>query len=440
MAKPSLAIVGRQNVGKSTLFNKIVGGRRAIVQDFPGVTRDRLYEDAEWDGFNFTVIDTGGFVLGSDDELIEQVRKHAIEGIEEADLVIHLFDGKDGLVPLDQELAETMRRYNKKVIHVVNKIDTPKAMERLYDFFGIGDTVIPVSAEGGLGFDDLMDECVRLLKASPRSQAVAQAEENDIAKLAIVGRPNAGKSTLINALLGKDRMIVDVTAGTTRDAVDCPCTYYGKKYTLIDTAGLRRKGRIVVDVERYCVSRTLRGIERADVVVLLIDAVEGIVDQDKKIINFVDRTGKGLVILLNKWDMVQVPDLVFKSYIDELARDLGFASYAPVLTTSGLTKQRITKIFPLVDEIISERRYRIGTGLLNRLSVQINTVLPSCRGRQARVLYMTQVGVEPPQFAVYANYPEAIKQNHIRYIENSIRQEHPFRGTPVRVFIKKRNR
>ncbi|MBF0317981.1 MAG: ribosome biogenesis GTPase Der [Nitrospirae bacterium] len=441
MARPIIAIVGRQNVGKSTLFNKIVGRRRAIVEDFPGVTRDRLYEDAQWEGMEFTVIDTGGIVLGSDDELIDQVRQHAIEGIEEADLVIHLLDGKDGLTPLDQELTESLRKFDKMVLRVVNKIDTPKAIERLYDFFGIGDALIPVSAESGLGFDDMMDECVRLLSTSARARTPAvEGRETAIAKVAIVGRPNAGKSTMINALLGKQRMIVDTVAGTTRDAVDCPCTYYGKRYMLIDTAGMRRKGKVIVDVERFSVSRTLRGIERADVVVLLIDAVDGIVDQDKKIVNFVDRTGKGLIILLNKWDLIQDPEPVFKIYMDELDRELGFASYAPVVTTSGLNKKRITKIFPLIDEVVSERQYRLSTGLLNRLAGQINSTLSSYRGKQTRVLYMTQVGVEPPQFAIFANYPEAIKQNHVRYIENTIRAQHPFKGTPVRVFIKKRTR
>lgn len=437
MAKPVVVIVGRQNVGKSTLFNRMVGRRRAIVKDEPGVTRDRLYEEAEWEGRKFILIDTGGFLTGSDNDVIAKVKDHALEGIDEADLVIHLLDGKDGLLPGDRELADFIRTYNKKVLWVVNKIDTPKSDNRLYDFYSLGGSVIPLSAEHGLGFDDLMDEVVSQMGPE---ETVGDEATAELPRIAIVGRPNVGKSTMVNAILGKERMIVSPVAGTTRDAIDSVCTYYGRKYVLVDTAGIRKKGKISEDVEYFSVVRAIRSIERSDVTLVLLDGSEGVVEQDKKIVYLVKNAGKGLIVLINKWDTVEDTETAYTAYLDTLGRELGSLDYAPILTTSGITKKRITKIFPIIDEIVQTRRYRIGTGALNRLTDKINKALPMYSGRQAKVFYATQVDIEPPQFAIFANYPDAIKSNHVRHMERIIREEYPFKGTPIRIFIKKRMR
>ncbi|MBF0457283.1 MAG: ribosome biogenesis GTPase Der [Nitrospirae bacterium] len=436
MSKPIVVIVGRQNVGKSTLFNRITGTRKAIVKDEPGVTRDRIYGEAVWEDRGFIVIDTGGFFTGSDDELLADVRRHALMGIDEADVVIQVFDAKDGLTPGDLELASLIRKYNKECLWVVNKIDNLKTEQKMADFYRLGGTVLGVSAEGGLGFDELMDEVVsRFRPASDGDTFIAE-----LPKIAIVGRPNVGKSTLVNTLLGKEKMLVSPMSGTTRDSVDSICTYYGKKYILIDTAGIRKKPNVVEDLERYSVVRAIRSIERADVVVFLIDATEGIVEQDKKIISLIDRAGKGLILAINKWDAIEAPDEAYRQFMDSVDRQLAFAYYAPMVTISGLMKKRVTKIFPMVSEIVKERKKRITTGVLNRYVETLNKQLPTYKGKQAKVFYMSQVEIAPPQFAVFLNYPEAIKANHMRYIEKLIRQGYPFNGTPIRVYIKKRNR
>ncbi|MBF0321250.1 MAG: ribosome biogenesis GTPase Der [Nitrospirae bacterium] len=436
MSRPVVVIVGRQNVGKSTLFNRITGGRKAIVKDEPGVTRDRIYGEAVWEGRSFVVIDTGGFFTGTDDEILAGVTRQALMGIDEADVVIQLFDSKDGLTPADLELASLVRKCNKAVLWVVNKIDNLKAEARMADFYHIGGTVLGVSAEGGLGFDELMDEVISRFKPGSHSDSTTA----ELPKIAIVGRPNVGKSTLVNTLLGKEKMLVSPVSGTTRDSVDSICTYYGKKYVLIDTAGIRKKPNVVEDLERFSVVRAIRSIERADVVVFLIDATEGIVEQDKKIVSLIDRSGKGLILCINKWDAVDSPDESYRQFMDSVEHHFAFAYYAPMLTISGLMKKRITKIFPLVGEIVRERKKRITTGVLNRYVETLNKQLPAYKGKQTKVFYISQVAVEPPQFAVFLNYPEAIKDNHMRYIEKLIRQGYPFNGTPIRVYIKKRNR
>ncbi|MCG6551689.1 MAG: ribosome biogenesis GTPase Der [Candidatus Magnetominusculus sp. LBB02] len=436
MPRPIVVIVGRQNVGKSTLFNRITGTRKAIVKDEPGVTRDRIYGEAVWEGRSFVVMDTGGFYTSSDDMLLADVKRHALMGIDEADVVIQLFDSKDGLTPADIELAELVRRYNKEVIWAVNKVDTQRAEQRLADFYSLGGAVIGVSAEGGLGFDELMDELVSRFKHG----AAGDVPDDDLPKIAIVGRPNVGKSTLVNTLLGKEKMLVSPMSGTTRDSVDSICTYYGKRYLLIDTAGIRKKPNVVEDIERYSVVRAIRSIERADVVVFLIDATEGIVEQDKKIVNLIDRAGKGLILAINKWDAVEAPDERYRQFTESVERHFAFAYYAPMLTISGQMKKRITKIFPMVSDIVKERKKRITTGVLNRFAETLNKQLPTYKGKQTKVFYISQVEVEPPQFAVFLNYPEAIGANHMRYIEKLIRQGYPFSGTPIRVYVKKRNR
>ncbi|MBF0319616.1 MAG: ribosome biogenesis GTPase Der [Nitrospirae bacterium] len=436
MSRPIVVIVGRQNVGKSTLFNRITGGRKAIVKDEPGVTRDRIYGEATWEGRNFITIDTGGFFAGTDDEILAGVRRHALMGIEEADVVIQLFDAKEGLTPGDLELVSLVRKYNKEVLWVVNKVDNQKAEPKMTDFYSLGGTVLPVSAEGGLGFDELMDEVVGRFKQDAEVGSLIA----DLPKIAIVGRPNVGKSTLVNTLLGKEKMLVSPISGTTRDSVDSICTYYGKKYVLIDTAGIRKKPNVVEDLERFSVVRAIRSIERADVVVFLIDATEGIVEQDKKLVSLIDRSGKGLILAINKWDAIDAPDEAYRQFMDSVEKEFAFAYYAPMLTISGLFKKRITKIFPMVNEIVRERKKRITTGILNRYVETLNKQLPPYKGKQTKVFYISQVDKEPPQFAVFLNYPDAIKGNHMRYIEKLIRQGYPFNGTPIRVYIKKRNR
>ncbi len=433
MSKPFVVIVGRPNVGKSTLFNRIIRRRAAIVRNEPGVTRDRIYHEARWNGRRFIVVDTGGFFPNSDSELLRQIKGHAIYGIDEADLVIHLFDGREGLTPTDMELAKVIRKSHKKVLWVVNKIDSPKNEERLYDFYSIGDHVLPVSAEHGYGFDELMTEIIANIK--PYEQVDTLIEEP---RIAIVGRPNVGKSTLVNALLGKERMIVSPVRGTTRDAIDSVCKYYGKRYTLIDTAGIRRKPKISKDLERFSVVRAIRSIDRADVVIFLMDATEGIVDQDKKIGGLIERAGKGFMILFNKWDLVKEHEKTYHSLLSEVKRNMWFANYAHILTASGIQKKRITKIFPLIDSIISERRKRITTGDLNKLVEKAGRALKTYKGKQVKLFYMTQVDIQPPQFTVFANYPEGIKEQHVRYMERVIREEHSFKGTPIRIYIRKK--
>ncbi|MBF0517762.1 MAG: ribosome biogenesis GTPase Der, partial [Nitrospirae bacterium] len=412
MARPIVVIVGRQNVGKSTLFNRITGTRKAIVKDEPGVTRDRIYGEALWEGRSFVAIDTGGFYTGSDDELLADVRRQALMGIDEADVVIALFDSKEGLTPADLELAALVRKYNKECLWVVNKIDTLKAEQRMADFYSLGGTVMPVAAEGGLGFDEMMDELVSRFKTSGEGGSLT----SELPKIAIVGRPNVGKSTLVNTLLGKEKMLVSPMSGTTRDSVDSICSYYGKKYILIDTAGIRKKPNVVEDLERFSVVRAIRSIERADVVVFLVDATEGIVEQDKKIVSLIDRAGKGLILAVNKWDAIESPEEAYRQFMDSVGQHFAFAYYAPVLTISGLMKKRITKLFPMVSEIVKERKKRITTGVLNRYVETLNKQLPDYKGKQTKVFYISQVAVEPPQFAVFLNYPDAIKANHMRYI------------------------
>lgn len=425
-------------MGKSTLFNRMTGRRTAIVRDEPGVTRDRIYGEVTWEGKSFSVVDTGGFLSGAGDEILTQVRRHALFGMDEADLVIHLLDARQGLLPDDLEIAGLIRGLNKQVMWVVNKVDTPRTESLLADFYELGNEVYPISAEHGLGYDDMMDEAARRLK--PRDEAGEEEEAGAVQmpRVAVVGRPNVGKSTMVNALLGKERMIVSPVAGTTRDAVDSVCRYYGREYLLVDTAGIRKKAKVDADVEHYSVLRAIKSIERADIAVLLMDAVAGILEQDKKIAEIVDKAGKGLIILLNKWDLIEEHEDTYKDFISAIDSQMHFASYAHVLTTSGLSKRRITKLFPLIDKTMETRRTRIDTSTLNKLSERINCVLHTYNGHKIKVFYITQVAGEPPQFALFVNYPEGIKPAQTRYIERLIREQCAFVGTPICVFLKKR--
>jgi GTP-binding protein len=430
MPKPILVIVGRPNVGKSTLFNRIVGSQAAIVEDVPGVTRDRNYMDAEWDDRAFVAVDTGGFYTRTPDNIFEQIKEQALFAIDEADLIIHLMDGKDGLNPYDTELVELLRASGKKVLWAVNKIDTGTKEERLYDFYKLGvDDLIPVSAATGYNYDELMDRSVAYLPLWSEPHV-------DYPKVAVVGRPNVGKSTLVNSLLGKKRMLVSPEAGTTRDSVDSVCSYYRKNYLLIDTAGIRRKQRFGYSLERFSLLRAMRSIEQCDVAVILLDASEGIVADDQKIAGMVHRYRKGAIFLLNKFDLVQEPEAALKKLMKNFERKLWFFNHAPVLTTSGLTRKRITKVFPLINEVISERTKKIKTSELNRFLRGITP--PSYKGKAVKLSYISQVASNPPAFAVFTNKPEGIKDSFIRHLESKLRENYSFKGVPLKINIRQK--
>ncbi len=428
MPKPVLVIVGRPNVGKSTLFNRIVRSPAAIVEDVPGVTRDRNYMDAEWEDRAFVAVDTGGFYTRTPDNIFEQIKEQALFAMEEADLIVHLLDGKEGINPYDTELVELLRASGKKVLWAVNKIDGPTRESRLYEFYSIGvDDLIGVSAATGYNFDELMDRAV--------SELPPWAEETvDYPKVAVVGRPNVGKSTLVNSLLGKKRLLVSPEAGTTRDSIDTVCSYYRKKYLLIDTAGIRRKHRFGYSLERFSLLRAMRSIERCDVAVVLLDASEGVVADDQKIAGMVHRYRKGAIFLLNKFDLVEDPEANLLRLRKYLERKFWFFSHAPVLTTSGLTRKRVTKLFPIIDEVLKERRKRISTAEMNRF---IRTITPpSYKGKTVKFSYMTQVASNPPAFAVFTNRPEGVKDPFIRHLEARLREQYSFRGVPITIYIR----
>ncbi len=431
MKRSVVAIVGRPNAGKSTLFNRLIKQRRAITEKTPGVTRDRIESELEWEGRRFVLVDTGGFT-DSEDSIIAQVRKQALYAIDEADVVIHLLDSKIGVSPEDMELMRLLREKGKKTILAVNKIDTPSKKDLIYEFFKLGDEPLPVSAQTGYGIEELLEKVISYL---PKK---VQEEKGYYPKIAIVGRPNTGKSTLVNTLLGKERVIVSPVPGTTRDSVDSLCRYYGKPYILIDTAGIRRRSRIEESIEYYSVTRAIKSIERADVVVLLIDATEGITDQDQKIAEIIRENNKSAIVAFNKWDLVEKPEERLRFLKAEFRRKLPHLSYAEVLTISGLEKKRVTKLFPLVEEILKERKKRIPTGELNRLIKKIKDelMIPTYRGKEVKIYYLTQAETEPPGFVLFVSHPEAIKEYHRRYIENLLRERFGFKGSPVRIYIR----
>jgi len=441
-----VAIIGRPNVGKSSLFNRMVKKHKerkpaAITEETPGVTRDRNYGSVEWEGKSFTVIDTGGFypegLPHEGKEIAEQVREQALFAIDEADLIIHLLDGKEGLIPSDREMADMLRSSGKKVFWVVNKIDVPSREGNIIDFYGIGaQDIYPVSAISGLGFDELME---RIAAEISPSGGTVDASLQSLPKVAVIGKPNVGKSTLINELLGKKRLIVSPVPGTTRDSIDSVCTYYGEKFLFIDTAGIRKKPR-QYSVEGLSFMRTLRSIERADVVILVVDASQGIGDQEQKIAGMAEELGKGVILFFNKWDLIKNPEAAFKELGDEIKRKLWFMEYVPWLTASGLEKTRITNIFPLIKEIIAERRKKIKTHELNELLIKMlqRKPFPLFRGKELKFYYITQTGIEPPTFRIFVNFPAGIKAQQVGYIEKALRSRYSFKGTPIRLFVKAR--
>ena len=437
MSKPIVAVVGRPNVGKSTLFNQIGKKRISIVDDMPGVTRDRIYMDAEWLNHEFIMIDTGGIEFDESDHILRSMRSQAELAIEEADVILFLVDGRAGLTSSDEEVARILHRTQKPVILAVNKIDSFDREALIYDFYalGLGDP-IPISASNAMNLGDLLDMVVAVF---PRA-ADADAESDEIA-IAVVGRPNVGKSSLVNRLLGEDRVIVSDVPGTTRDAIDTHFTRDGVKYLLIDTAGMRRKGKITLPVERYSVMRSLRAIDRAGVVLMVINAAEGILEQDTKIAGYVHESGKGVIIVVNKWDIF--PDKNDKStlrFTDELRDKLGFLQYAPILYTSALTGQRVERVTELVKYVAEQQSMRIKTSVLNELirdAVSVNPP-PTKKGKQLKILFVTQVSIIPPTFIIFVNDPELMHFSYLRFLENRLRESFGFEGTPLRLIVRAR--
>jgi len=437
--KPIIAIVGRPNVGKSSLFNRFTGGRVAIVEDKPGITRDRLYRDATWLNREFTVVDTGGIEFKNiDDKISTQMRFQAKLAIDEAEVILFLVDARQGITSEDEEVAKILRRASKPVILVANKVDEfDKPNNNIYDFYslGLGEPVM-ISASNGLNIGDLLDEVIKHL---PNTEIEEYSE--DTIKIAVIGRPNVGKSSLVNSILGQDRVIVSEIAGTTRDAIDSPFEQGEKSYVLIDTAGMRRKGRIDEPTERYSVMRSLRAVDRSDVVLMLIDAPEGVTEQDKKIAGYAHEAGKASVIVVNKWDLIEKDGKTMNKYTETIREELGFMQYAPVIYVSALTKQRVTKVLDLVDYVSEQNNMRIATSTLNNLIREATqqTPPPSDKGRRLKILYVTQVKVKPPTFVIFVNDPELMHFSYLRYLENQLRSSFGFEGTPIHLITRKRD-
>lgn len=437
MGKAILAIVGRPNVGKSTLFNTLAGEKISIVKDHPGVTRDRIYADVTWLNHSFSMIDTGGIEMDSKDKMLKHMREQADIAIDTADVILFLVDVRQGLVDADFKVADMLRKSGKPVILVVNKVDNfEKYMPDVYEFYnlGIGDPH-PISAASKLGIGDMLDAVMELFDLEK-----IEEEEDDRPKIAIVGKPNAGKSSLINNLLGENRVIVSDVAGTTRDAIDTEIVYNGTEYVFIDTAGLRRKSKIKENIERYSIIRTVAAIERSDVVILMIDATEGVSEQDAKIAGIAHDRGRGLIIAVNKWDAIEKDNHTVKEYTKKVRDILSFVPYAEIIFISALTGQRTKKIFDLLETVIENHAMRIQTGVLNEILMEAVALQqpPSDKGKRLKLFYMTQVSTKPPTFVLFVNKKELMHFSYQRYIENRIRDTFGFMGTPIRIFIRER--
>lgn len=437
MSKPLVAIVGRPNVGKSTLFNRLIGRRLAIVEDTPGVTRDRIYADAQWLNHTFTLIDTGGIEPESEDIIAKQMRRQAELAIETADVILFLTDGREGLTAADEEVAAMLRRSNKPVVLAVNKLDAPKYHEAIYDFYtlGLGDPII-VSAGQGIGLGDMLDA---ICAGFPKE---AEEEENKPLNIAVVGKPNVGKSSLVNALLGEERCIVSNIPGTTRDAIDTPFTVDGKDYVLVDTAGIRRK-RAVEDatIERYSVIRSLAAVRRADVVLMVCDASQGLSEQDVKIAGYVHEEGKPSVLLVNKWDLVEKDTHTMNKFKKDMQVDLAFMDYVPFLFISAKTGQRVHKILEMAQESYAQSVRRITTGTLNDVVNEAITMTepPALSGKRLKIYYATQVSTQPPTFVIFVNDEKLVHFSYKRYMENYFRKTFGFAGTPMRLYFRNRS-
>lgn len=437
MSKPVVAIVGRPNVGKSTLFNVIAGDTISIVKDTPGVTRDRIYADCTWLNMNFTLIDTGGIEPDSSDIILSQMREQAEIAIATADVIVFIVDVRQGLVDADSKVADMLRKSHKPVILAVNKVDSlAKFGNDVYEFYnlGIGDP-IPVSGASRLGIGDPLDEVVKHFDASQMEE-----EEDDRPRIAVVGKPNVGKSSLINKLLGENRVIVSNIAGTTRDAVDTEIIHNGVPYVFIDTAGLRRKNKIKEDLERYSIIRTVTAVDRADVVIIVIDAKEGITEQDAKIAGIAHERGKGIIVAVNKWDAIEKNDKTIYQYTNKLKETLSFMPYAEYIFISAETGQRLPKLFELIDAVRQNQNMRVATGVLNEIVSEAVAMQqpPSDKGKRLKIYYVTQVAVKPPTFVVFVNDKELMHFSYTRYIENQIRNAFGFRGTSLKFIIRER--
>ena len=436
--RPVVAIVGRPNVGKSTLFNVLAGEKIAIVQDTPGVTRDRIYADCSWLNYEFTLIDTGGIEPESKDIILSQMREQAQAAIDMADVILFMVDLKQGLQDADDKVADMLRRSGKPVVLVVNKTDRPiKDMPDVYEFYnlGIGDPY-PISSANRTGVGDMLDAVVAFFPAPKEGE-----EEDDAVRVAIVGKPNVGKSSIVNRLLGENRLIVSDIAGTTRDAVDTRVVHDGKEYVFIDTAGLRRRGKIKEDLEYYMFLRSVAAVERADIAVLVIDASEGVTEQDAKIAGIAHERGKAVIIAVNKWDLIEKDNKTVKQFTDKIRSVLSFIPYAEIIFISAVTGQRLVKLYEMIDNVHDSQNLRIQTGVLNEIISEAGMLQqpPQDKGKMLRTFYAVQSGVEPPTFVLFVNYKYLMHFSYQRFLENRIRETFGFRGTPIRFVIRERN-
>ncbi len=437
MSRPIVAVVGRPNVGKSTLFNRLAGERISIVQDTPGVTRDRIYADVDWLNYKFTLIDTGGMEPGAEDIILRQILTQAQIAIETADVIIFVTDVKQGVTEADAQVANILRRTKKPVVLAVNKVDDMRKENLdVYEFYSLGiGEVYPISAGQALGLGDMLDAvCAHF------PEGAENAEDEDVIKVALIGKPNVGKSSLINRILGEERLIVSNIPGTTRDAIDTPFELDGQKYVLIDTAGMRRKSKIKEDIEKYSIIRAVAAVERCDVAVLVIDAQEGITDQDAKIAGIAHERGKAAIIAVNKWDAIEKDDKTMNKFLKDIATDLAYMSYAPRVFISALTGQRVIKMLDTVKEVYANNCLRVSTGVLNDVLVEAMAMQqpPAEKGRQLKIYYMTQVGVKPPTFVIFVNDRELMHFSYRRYIENQLRQNFGFKGTPIHFVVRQK--
>nr|OTP53313.1 GTPase Der [Enterococcus termitis] len=435
MANPTIAIVGRPNVGKSTIFNRIAGERISIVEDTPGVTRDRIYATGEWLGREFSIIDTGGIEL-SDEPFMEQIKHQAEIAIEEADVIVFVASGREGVTDADELVAKILYRSNKPVILAVNKVDNPEMRNDIYEFYslGLGDP-FPISGSHGLGIGDVLDEAVKHFSTE------IEDEDEDTIKFSLIGRPNVGKSSLINAILGEDRVIVSEIEGTTRDAID---THFesedGQKFLMIDTAGMRKRGKVYESTEKYSVMRAMRAIERSDIVLMVLNAEEGIREQDKKVAGYAHEAGRGIIIVVNKWDTVEKETNTMRDFEEEIREEFRYLDYAPIIFVSALTKQRLNKLPELIELVSMNQNLRIPSALLNDVvmdAIAINPT-PTDKGKRLKVFYGTQVAIKPPTFVIFVNEEELMHFSYARFLENQIRKAFTFEGTPIKIIPRRR--